>query len=155
MCKIAGCAYTGNAGNVFPPPRISHPHTHHGTCVTHVSWCMSGSLISGFLWSRWRGKRFRHSRRMPNPQFYVSRKRPMLRCLTRMLTHGPWLVLGHSCGPIWSLVWVFLSSKYIFTWLSFGSSHWMDITAARLVPHANVGQNCICIFLNLYDVMVM
>ena len=39
--------------------------------VTHVLWCMPGSLSSGFLWSRWRGKRSRHSRRMRNPQFYI------------------------------------------------------------------------------------
>ena len=43
----------------------------------HVPWCMPGSLTSGFLWSRWRGKCSRHSRRMRNPQFYVSGKRPM------------------------------------------------------------------------------
>ena len=24
------------------------------SCVTHVPWCMLGSLTSGFLWSRWR-----------------------------------------------------------------------------------------------------
>ena len=24
--------------------------THHGMCMTHVPWCMPGSLISGFLW---------------------------------------------------------------------------------------------------------
>ena len=30
---------------------------HHGTCVTHMPCCMPGSLTSGFLWSRWRGKR--------------------------------------------------------------------------------------------------
>ena len=47
------------------------------TFVTHVPWCMPGSLSSSFLWSRWRGKRFRHSRRMRNPQFYVSGKRPI------------------------------------------------------------------------------
>ena len=34
-------------------------------------------LTSSFLWSRWRGKRSRHSRRMRNPQFYVSGKRSM------------------------------------------------------------------------------
>ena len=45
--------------------------------VTHVPWCMPGSLTSGFLWSRWRGKRFRHSRRMRNRQFYISGKRPI------------------------------------------------------------------------------
>ena len=28
-------------------PRISDPGMHHGTCDTHVPWCMSGSLIRG------------------------------------------------------------------------------------------------------------
>ena len=28
-------------------PLISDPGMHHGTCVTHVSWCMSGSLNRG------------------------------------------------------------------------------------------------------------
>ena len=75
--KIAGCACAGNAGTFSPAPRVSYPDTHHGTCVTHVPRYMPGSLISGFLWSRWRGKRSWHSRRMRNPQFYVSGKRPM------------------------------------------------------------------------------
>ena len=48
--KIAGCACAGNAENVFPrhrlqrKPQISDPGMHHVTCVTHVPWCMSGSL---------------------------------------------------------------------------------------------------------------
>ena len=48
--KIAGCACAGNAGNVFPRRRfqrkllVSDPGMHHGTCVRHVPWCMSGSL---------------------------------------------------------------------------------------------------------------
>ena len=46
------------------PSRVSYPDMHHGTCVTHVPWCMPGSLTSGFLWSRWQGKRSRHSRRI-------------------------------------------------------------------------------------------
>ena len=82
--KIAGCACAGNAGNIFPTHRVSDPHRHHGTCVTHVPWCIPGSLTSGFLWSRCRGKRSWQSRRMRNPQFYVSGKRPMTepkRCL--------------------------------------------------------------------------
>ena len=51
--KIAGCACAGNAGNVFPrrrlqrKPLVSDPDMHHGTCVTHVPWCMSGSLTRG------------------------------------------------------------------------------------------------------------
>ena len=58
-------------------PWVSDSDMHHGTCVTHVPWWMPGSPTSGFLWSRWRGKRSRHSRRMRNPQFYVSGKRPI------------------------------------------------------------------------------
>ena len=66
----------GMPGTFSPPPRVSDPDMHHGTCVTHVPWCLLGSLTSGFLCSQ-RGKRFRHSRRMRNPQLYVSGKRPI------------------------------------------------------------------------------
>ena len=51
--NIAGCACAGNAGNVFPRRRlqrkllVSDPAMHHVTCVTHVPWCMSGSLALG------------------------------------------------------------------------------------------------------------
>ena len=51
--KIAGCACAGNAGNVSPrrrllrKPLVSDPGMHHGTCFTHVPWCMSGSLTRG------------------------------------------------------------------------------------------------------------
>ena len=75
--KNAHCACAGNAGNVSQPPRVSDPDMHHDTCVTLVPWCMLGSLTSGFLWSRWREKRSRHSRCMRNQQFYVTDKRPM------------------------------------------------------------------------------
>ena len=67
----------GMPGTFSPPLRAGDPAMHHGTCVTHVPRCMAGSLTSGFLSSRWRGKRSRHSRRMRNPQFYVSGTRPM------------------------------------------------------------------------------
>ena len=69
----------GMPGTFSPTPRVRDPDMHHGTCVTHVPWCMSGSLTSGFLWNRWWGKRSRHYRRMHNPQFYISGKRPMVR----------------------------------------------------------------------------
>ena len=68
--KIAGCTCAGN------PLRVSEPDMHHGTFVTHVPWCMPGSLTSGFLRSRWRGKRSWHSRRMHNTLFYVTGKKP-------------------------------------------------------------------------------
>ena len=41
-------------GTLPPPPRVSDPDMLHGTWVTHVPRCMPGSLICGFLWSRWR-----------------------------------------------------------------------------------------------------
>ena len=76
--KIAGCACAENAGNVFPPLRVSDPDIHRGTCVTHVPWCMSGSLTSGVLFKSVVGKTPRHSRGMHNLQVYVSGKRPMV-----------------------------------------------------------------------------
>ena len=49
--KIAGCACVGNAGDVFHrlqrKPLVNDPGMHHGTYVTHVPWCMSGSLNRG------------------------------------------------------------------------------------------------------------
>ena len=67
----------GMLGTFSPPPRVSDPDMHHGTCVTHVPWYTAGSITSGLLWSRWREERSRHSRRMCNPQLYVSGRKPI------------------------------------------------------------------------------
>ena len=67
----------GMPGTFSPLPRPSDPDMRHCTCVTHVSWRMSGSLTSCSLWSQCREKRSQHSRRKRNPQFYVSGKRPI------------------------------------------------------------------------------
>ena len=74
ICKIAGCACVGYAGNVFlvAAGKRSRHASGDARAVVHDGW-----QTDGFLWSRWRGKRSRHSRRMRNPQFYVSGKRPM------------------------------------------------------------------------------
>ena len=69
----------GMPGTFLRHRGLADPDMRHGTCVTHVPWCMPGSLTSGFLWSWWRAKRSRHSLRMRNLQFYVSAKRPPLR----------------------------------------------------------------------------
>ena len=69
----------GMLGTFSPPPRLRDPDLNHGKCVRHVPWCMPGPLSSGFLWSRWRGKRSRHLQRMHNLQFYVSVRRPVCR----------------------------------------------------------------------------
>ena len=68
----------GMPGTFSPPLPVSDPDMDHGTCLTHVPWCMPGSLTSGFLWSQLRRKRSRHSRRMRNPQFHASGKRPIV-----------------------------------------------------------------------------
>ena len=78
--KLRAVHAPGMPGTFSPTPRVSDPDMHYGSCVTHVPWCLPGSLISGFLWNRWRGKRSRHSRRMRNPQLYVFGKRPMVWC---------------------------------------------------------------------------
>ena len=77
----------GMPGTFSPPPRVSDPDMYHGTCVTHVPWCMLGSLTNGFLWSRWQGKRSA----IPGA------------CATRNFTYlvrGPWLManFGSSDG---------------------------------------------------------
>ena len=51
--KIVGCECAGNAGRVSPvtvfkrKTLVNDPGMHHGMCITHVPWCMSGSLICG------------------------------------------------------------------------------------------------------------
>ena len=56
--KIAGAHAPGMPGTFSPSPQVSDPDMHHGTCVTHVPWCMPGSLTIGFLWNWRRGKTF-------------------------------------------------------------------------------------------------
>ena len=96
--KIAGWACAGNTRNVFPPPRVSDLDMYHDTCVPHVPWCIPGSLTSSFLWSRWQEKRSRNSRRMRNPQFYVSGKRLIVLANVFVWYFG---VTGNSFG-LWS-----------------------------------------------------
>ena len=56
--KIADAHAPGMPGTFSPSPQVSDPGMHHGTCVTHVPWCMPGSLTSGSLRNRRRGKTF-------------------------------------------------------------------------------------------------
>ena len=72
---------SGMPGMFSLPPLVGDPDMHHSTYVTHMPWCILGSLTSGFLWSRWRGKRSQYSPCMPNLQICISGKRPMARML--------------------------------------------------------------------------
>ena len=68
---------------------VNDPGMHHGTCVSHVPWCMSGSLSP-----RWRGKRSRRPRRTQNPLFHVSDNCPFEMDL--LLTNMRQLSLNHA-----------------------------------------------------------
>ena len=75
--KIAGCACAENAGNVFPSTAFKG-----NRLLAIPAWITSRAdaravMHVGIPNPHWQGKRSRHSRRMRNPQFYVSRKRSM------------------------------------------------------------------------------
>ena len=107
------CMRQGMPGTFSPPPRVSDTDMHHGTCVTHVPWCMSGSLTSGFLWSRWRGKCSRQSRRMRNPQFFVTVRRPIDLCTVVIQPIYLFIVITFSKGsPLYE---VFTTSIKVIT----------------------------------------
>ena len=88
---VGGWGWVGGGGG------CSDPDMHHGTCVTHVPWCMPGSLTSRrFLWRQWRGKRCRCSHHMRSPQDSVSGKRLMVKNTTKSPQNdGP--IITHSC----------------------------------------------------------
>ena len=61
-------------GTFSTPPRVNDSYIHYGTFMTHVSWCMPGSLTLKSVV----GKTFPAFPRIRNPQFYVSGKRLMV-----------------------------------------------------------------------------
>ena len=113
-------------GTFSPPPRVSDPDMYHGTCVTHVPWCLPASLTSaltsGYLWSRWRGKRSLHSRCTGNPQFNVSGKRPM----EIMLSNGTLVTLTpHSLYTVQNSQQMYSISDCIhISYAYINSNHW-------------------------------
>ena len=98
-------------------PLVSDPSMHHGTCVTHAPWCMSGSLTRGG------GKNV--------PDIPGA-------CATRNFTYlvrGPWykidwhekftlvrqisLINTHLQGPLFLMWFNFNPSVWISIWTSF------------------------------------
>ena len=81
--------------HVFPrdrlerKPLVNDPDMHLGTCVTHVPWCMSGSLTRG------RGENVPGIPGACDPQFCVSGKRPM----REWQDCNTWLIIS---AVIWS-----------------------------------------------------
>ena len=85
---------------------------------------------------RWRGKRSRHSRRMRNPQFYVSGKRPMLYHGSIVMT---WLTITRlNCIH----QFVFVSVNYIlcaFPQIGVGMPFCFGKTLRACLLHTNAG----------------
>ena len=61
--------------------------------------------------SQWRGKRSRHSRRMRDPQFYVSGKKPMLstHLIIKLIPHQRF----GCCGPAGTIAEVFFDERSV------------------------------------------
>ena len=125
--KLRDAHAPGMPGTFSPPLRISDPDMHHGTCVTHVPWCIPGSLTSGFLWSRWRRKRSRHSMRMRNPQFYLSGKRPMHRQEHHWFDNLVKYIVSDNTWPCW----------FVFSWLRDIISHQFDVCGQIVRDYSN------------------
>ena len=112
--KVMGAHAPGMPGTFSPPPWVSDPDMHHGTCVTHVSWCMPGSLNSGFLWSQRQGKTF--------PAFPAHAQPADLRI--RQEAHW-WVTHFYSLLP-WTL-----SLPIWWVWPDFAGENWLTWGFAR------------------------
>ena len=91
-------------------PPVSDPGMHHGTCVTHVPWCMSGSLTRSGVENV--------------PSAYTTRN-------LAYLVKGPWwiqsqdnirqFVTGSSCPFVFDvshhcMCWVSINLTYQISW---------------------------------------
>ena len=125
--NIADCACAGNAGNVFPrrrlqrKPLVSDPAMHHVTCVTHVPWCMSGSLDpSG-------GETFpAHA----HPQFSVSVKRPMH--LKHLMLHS---IFKYSISFVWHFNITHAINYYIPDYVNVVTQQHQTVWFGRVYAH--------------------
>ena len=121
-------------GTVSPQPWVSDPDMHYGTCVTHVPWCMPGSLTNGLFWSRWREN-------VPG----IPRA-----CTIRNFTYlirGPWHISfdwrRQTASPYLSWCWPSPIMSHSVTWPRFVTSR-----------HArNLSADCPNIFINVILLM--
>ena len=130
-------------GTFSPSPRVSNPDKHHGTCVTHVPWCMPGSLTSRFLWSRRRGKTF--------PAFPAHAQTAILRICQEAHVENHMTVF-----PLATCQQTLLATNYLLidntheiknnAWVTVNNSFWVT-SDPKIVIHVN---ECIILFLTRY-----
>ena len=77
-------------------PLVSDPDMHHGTCVTHVPWCVSKSL------TRFGGEHVPGIPGACNPQFYLPDKKPIAgtRCSADTRSNGNLYQLQDDENPL-------------------------------------------------------
>ena len=116
-------------------PLVSDPDMHHGTCGTHVPWCMSGSLTRG------------GGENVPGiPGAYATRN-------FKYLASGPWnvifkLAVSNTCSEIFTLfneyvsIFVKLIKFHVHTsiltqdwWISSSRSLWHQCNVAAGIPY--------------------
>ena len=73
ICKLAGCSYSRNAGNVFLTNLKGNRQSAIPACIAHVLHAQVLVHV-GIVNPRWRGKRYRHSRCL---QFYILARGPL------------------------------------------------------------------------------
>ena len=90
---------------------VSDPGMHHGTCVTHVPWCMPGSLT--------RVARETFPAFSAHAQFYVSGKRPMVilfisaTCIARACDKVKWHYCYTDILCLIFLTWLEINNMYL------------------------------------------
>ena len=102
----------GMPGTFSPPPRLSKADMYHGTCVTHVPWCMPGSLTSGGgenvpgILGACATRNFTYLVRGP---YKLVQRWPNLHCCLGVLLYALWCVDRIHVSIYW-----FLVTKYHF-----------------------------------------
>ena len=104
----------GMPGTFSPPPRVSDPDMHHGTCVTHVLWCTPGSITSGFHWSQWR-ENFPGIPDACATRNFAYLVRGPCRALPSLLSRYPMFKSSH-CNSFGD--WKSVCFEYVFKWVA-------------------------------------
>ena len=132
--KIAGAYARGMPGTFSPSPQVSDPDMHHGTWVTHVPWYIPGSLTSGFLWKRRRGKTF--------PAFPAHAQPAILRIWqeVHVIKRGPFGSV--RCGHAPYILFILLpTTMYIWGHLSY-IHEWEGRQKIKQAHHTSVPSDC-------------
>ena len=103
----------GMPGTFSPPPPVSDPDMHHGTCVTHVPWCMPGSLNSGFPLKSVAGKTFPAFQAHAQPSHWNEG----IQTDTRCSTNEGWIE-----NNVWTTVVNFNVATRVLFWCIFRES---------------------------------